>query len=71
MFFASTLFGQREFGLLGAFKFRNNAVGEHFAQFNAPLVERVDVPDGALQKNLYTFVLLYGLKCARLSPNAK
>ena len=30
------------------FQFRDDALGQHFAQLDAPLVERVDVPDRAL-----------------------
>src|SRR5438445_2132383 len=37
-----------ESGLRLAVKFRNDALGEHFAQLSAPLVRRIDVPDGAL-----------------------
>jgi hypothetical protein len=37
-----------EHGLCLAFQFGDNALGQHFTQFDAPLVERVDVPDGAL-----------------------
>ena len=37
-----------ERGLCLALEFRDNALGQHLAQFHAPLVERVDVPDGAL-----------------------
>ena len=35
-------------GLLLAFQFRDNALRQHLAQFHAPLVEAVDVPDDAL-----------------------
>jgi hypothetical protein len=31
-----------------ALKLRNNPLGQNLAQFHAPLVERVDVPDGTL-----------------------
>ncbi len=31
-----------------ALKFRDNALSQHLAQLDAPLIERVDVPDGAL-----------------------
>src|SRR6266545_3504435 len=37
-----------ESGLRLALEFRDNALGQYFAQFDAPLIERVDVPDGAL-----------------------
>ena len=40
-----------EFGFCFGFQFRDNALGQHFAQFHAPLVERVDVPDRALGKD--------------------
>src|ERR1700728_3918570 len=34
-----------------ALKFRNDALGQHFAKLYAPLVERVDLPDGALRED--------------------
>ena len=34
-----------------ALEFWNNALGEHLAQFDAPLVERIDVPNYALREN--------------------
>src|SRR2546426_2535039 len=37
-----------QFWLFGALQFRDDAVCQHLAKFNAPLVERVDVPDGSL-----------------------
>ena len=37
-----------ELGFRFAFEFRDDALGQHLAQFDAPLVERVDVPDHAL-----------------------
>jgi hypothetical protein len=30
---------------------RNNTLGQHFAKFNTPRVERVDVPDRALSED--------------------
>ena len=42
-------------GLTGAFEFGNDAVGQHFAEFDAPLVERIDIPDGALDED-FVFV---------------
>ena len=38
-------------GLLLAFQFRDNALGQRLAQFDTPLVERVDIPDGPLGKD--------------------
>lgn len=35
-----------------AFKFRNDALRQHFAQFDSPLVERVNVPNGPLGKDI-------------------
>src|ERR1700690_3268040 len=32
-------------------QFRDDALCQHFAQFDAPLVERIDVPDGGLSKH--------------------
>ena len=37
-----------EFRFCLGFQFRNNALGQHLAQFDAPLIERIDVPDRAL-----------------------
>ena len=34
-----------------ALKLRNDALRQHLAQFHAPLVERVDLPDGALREH--------------------
>src|SRR5713226_8827812 len=34
-----------------AFEFQNDALGQHLAQLDAPLVEGVDAPDGALGEN--------------------
>lgn len=42
-------------GLFLAFQFGDDAVGEDFAEFDAPLVEGVDVPDGALDED-FVFV---------------
>src|SRR5262245_61241515 len=41
--------GQFWLGL--AFQLGRDAVGEDFAQFDSPLVERIDVPDRALHEN--------------------
>jgi hypothetical protein len=41
-----------EFGLLTALKFRDDPVGQHFTKFDTPLVERINVPDSPLDKNL-------------------
>lgn len=40
-----------EVGFVLALKFGDDAVGEDFAQFDAPLIERVDVPDRPLREN--------------------
>ena len=37
-----------ELGLGLALQLRDDALGQHLAQLDAPLIERVDVPDGAL-----------------------
>ena len=34
-----------------AFQFGNDALGKHFAQLDAPLVERINVPNHALREN--------------------
>src|SRR5450755_42262 len=38
----------RELGLFRAFELGDDALRENFAEFDAPLVERIDLPDGAL-----------------------
>jgi hypothetical protein len=35
-------------GLCLALEFLDNTLGQYFAKFHAPLVERVDIPDGPL-----------------------
>jgi len=47
----------RKLRLSRALKLGDDAVGQHFAEFYAPLVEGVDVPDGALDED---FVLVEG-----------
>src|SRR6058998_2393559 len=37
-----------ERGICLALEFRDDALGQHLAKFHAPLVERVNLPDGAL-----------------------
>ena len=39
-----------ELGLGVALELRDDALGQNLAEFDAPLIERVDVPDGALGK---------------------
>ena len=34
-----------------AFKFANNALRQNFSKFNAPLIERINVPNCALRKD--------------------
>ena len=34
-----------------ALKFRNDALGQDLAEFYAPLVKRIDLPDGTLSEN--------------------
>jgi hypothetical protein len=41
-----------ELGLRLALEFRNDALGQHFAQLDSPLVELIDVPDYALGENI-------------------
>src|SRR3989338_2857377 len=36
----------------GRGKLRENAVGELFAELNTPLIERIDIPDDALDEDL-------------------
>jgi len=40
-----------ELGLLLAFKLRDNALSQHLAELDTPLVERVNIPDDALCEN--------------------
>ena len=35
-----------------ALEFRDNALSQHFAQLDAPLVEGIDVPDRALSEDV-------------------
>src|SRR5438552_18926884 len=39
-------------GLWLTLEFCDDALSQHFAQFNAPLVERVDIPDNALGEDV-------------------
>ena len=50
----------RKLWITGALEFGNDTVSQYFAEFDAPLVERVDIPDGALYKDL-VFVHRYEL----------
>src|SRR5947209_20442711 len=40
-----------ERGLWLALEFRDDALSQHLAQFDAPLVERIDAPDRALSED--------------------
>ena len=40
-----------ELRLRRRFQFRDDSLGEHFAQLDAPLIEAVDVPDHALHED--------------------
>src|SRR5438309_8982274 len=40
-----------ERGLWLALQFRDDALSQHLAQFDAPLVERIDAPDRALSED--------------------
>jgi hypothetical protein len=40
-----------EIGLFLALEFGDDALGKHLPQFDSPLVERVNLPDGALSEN--------------------
>src|SRR5262249_18639376 len=40
-----------EIGFCIALEFRDNSLCQHFAEFNSPLIERVDIPDDALCEN--------------------
>src|SRR6266581_3180174 len=45
----------RKLRFVGALKLRNDPVSQHFPKFDAPLIERVDIPDGTLNED---FVLV-------------
>jgi hypothetical protein len=38
-------------GLCAGFQFPDDALSEHLSELDAPLIERVDVPDDALGEN--------------------
>src|SRR3974390_641873 len=40
-----------KFGLSTCFEFGDDALGQHLAKLYAPLIERVDLPDGALRED--------------------
>ena len=40
-----------EIGSARAFEFGNNFLGKHFAQLDAPLIERINVPNRPLREN--------------------
>src|SRR5713101_4791401 len=42
----------RELRLVATLKLRDDAVGQHLPQLDAPLVERIDIPDSALHEDL-------------------
>ena len=42
-----------EVGFSGGFEFGDDALGEDFAEFYAPLVEGVDVPEDALGEDAH------------------
>ena len=51
-----------EFGLCLVLQFRDNALSQYLAKFHAPLIERINLPDGALGKNA---VLVKGYQLAK------
>ena len=52
-----------ERGLRLALKFRDNALSQHFAEFDSPLVERVNIPNHPLGENR---VLVKGNQLAKI-----
>ena len=46
-----------ERGLCLALELRDNALRQHLAQFHAPLIERIDVPDDALGEHVVFLIL--------------
>ena len=57
---------ERRFGRV--FQFRNDALRQHFAQLHAPLIERVNVPDGPLRKDTVLVECNQLAKCCRRKP---
>ena len=61
----------RKLGFAGALEFWNDTVRQHFAEFDAPLVERVDIPDSALNKDLVLVERDELAKCLRSQTISK
>src|SRR5207244_13071335 len=62
----------RELRFLWTLKFRNDAVGQYLSQFDAPLVERIDMPDRTLNEDLVLIEcdqLAQRLRCQSLHQN--
>src|SRR3989440_12289940 len=62
----------REPGFLCTLKFRNDAVGQYLSQLDAPLVERIDMPDRSLNEDLVLIEcdqLAQRLRCQSLHQN--
>src|ERR1700754_4357877 len=61
-----------EIGFCIALELRDNSLRQHFAEFNSPLVERVNIPDDALCENgvfVKSNELAQRLRCEPLSKN--
>jgi hypothetical protein len=41
-----------EFGFCRALQFRDNALRQNLPQLNAPLIERIEIPNDALRENV-------------------
>src|SRR2546430_4836864 len=62
----------RELRFLCTLKFRNDAVGQYLSQLDAPLVERIDMPDRTLNEDLVLIEcdqLAQRLRCQSLHQN--
>ena len=46
-----------ECGFYRALEFWDNSLSQHLAQFHAPLIERIDVPDDALGEHVVFLIL--------------
>ena len=60
----------RQFQFRTTAQFRDNAAGQYFAQFDAPLVEAVDVPDRPLRKDAVLVQRDQAAECRRVRRSA-
>ena len=60
-----------ELGWCWAFEFGNDALGQRLSQLDAPLVERIDVPDHALSEDTMLVEGNQLAECFRREPFGK